>query len=180
MTPGSEHQGDPIDPDILRAFSVRYLQAWNSHQPAEVAACATEDVIWESPALPRPATGRSEVASLVAATATAFPDYRFTSPAPWAIAEDRLTAYIPWRMTGNNTGPFDPPGYAPTGRAVDLGGIDVLRFRDGLIWRYQSIYNYSLIARQLGLVPPRGGTIERMAVKAQRLFVRLRSIRTAP
>lgn len=173
--PGSEFQGEPIDERALRAFCRRYFDAWNSYTPSQVAACATEDVVWDSPALSEPATGRSGVADLVASTVTAFPDYEFTAPAPWAIADDRLTAYVPWRMTGTNTGSFDPPGYAPTGRSVNLTGIDVWRFRGGLIWRYQAVYNYSLLARQLGLAPPRRGRIERVAVHAQRLYVRLRS-----
>lgn len=76
-------------------------------------------------------------------------------------------------MCGTNTGPFDPPGYAPTGNSIDLPGIDVWQMRNGLIWRYRAVYNYSLIARQLGLSPPRGGRLEQLAVHAQRLFVRI-------
>lgn len=166
---------EPIEPTALSAFIDRYLAAWNSHTPNAVADCATDDVTWDSPALPDLARSRTAVAALVAATVTAFPDYRFTQPAPFAIAEDQLTAYLPWRMTGTNTGPFDPPGYAPTGNPIDLTGIDVMQFRDGLIWRYQAVYNYSLVARQLGLAPPRGGKLERLAVHTQRLVVRART-----
>jgi steroid delta-isomerase-like uncharacterized protein len=169
VKPADEHGPEPIEPDALRAFTRHYLDAWNSRSPTEVAACATEDVVWDSPALPQPGIGRQAVAGLVSATATAFPDYQFTRPSAWAISEDRLTAYVPWHMTGTNTGPFDPPGYAPTGRPIDLTGIDVWRFRGGLIWRYEAVYNYSLVARQLGLALPRNGRLERIAVRAQRL-----------
>lgn len=172
MAPGPESDGDPIHRDALHAFTQRYFDAWNSHTPAAVAACASEDVVWNSPALAEPALGRSDVAGLVATTDAAFPDYEFTQPAPQAIADDRLTAYVPWRMTGTNTGSFDPPGYAPTGRPVDLTGIDVWRFRGGLIWRYEAVYNYSTVARQLGLGLPRRGYLEWLAVRAQRILVR--------
>lgn len=165
---------DVIDAGAFATFSDRYLEAWNSHDPTRVAGCATDDVVWESPALPEPGQGRAAVADLVATTATAFPDYHFTQPSAWAISEDHLTAYLPWRMTGTNTGTFDPPGYAPTGRSINLTGIDVLRFRDGLIWRYQSVYNYSLVARQMGLGLRRGGKLERAAVHAQRILASLR------
>ena len=80
--PGTGGEGEPIDADALRALCPRYFAAWNSHVPAAVAACATEDVVWHSPALAEPARGRSGVASLVTATAVAFPDYEFTRPAP--------------------------------------------------------------------------------------------------
>ena len=104
----------------------------------------------------------------------AFPDYEFTQPTPFAIARDERTAYVPWRMTGTNTGSFDPPGYAPTFKAFDLHGIDVWQFREGLISRYEAVYNYSVIARQLGLAPPRGGRLEALAVRAQRVFATVR------
>ena len=174
MASEDEFQGDPIDPGELEVFSRRYFDAWNSHEPESVAACAAEDVVWDSPALHEPGRGRQDVADLVATTVAAFPDYEFTRPSSIAIAEDRLTAYVPWHMTGTNTGSFEPPGFAPTGKPIDLPGIDVWRFRDGLIWRYQAVYNYSVIGRQLGLALPRGGRLERAAVRAQRLFVGLR------
>ena len=72
------------------------------------------------------------------------------------------------------TGSFEPPGFAPTGKSVDLPGIEVLRFRDGLIWQYRSMYDYSLVARQLGLGLSRGGALERAAVWGQHLLVSAR------
>ena len=165
---------EPIDADALETFADRYFTAWNSHTPSRVTACATEDVVWVSPALPEPARGRAAVGRLVATTAAAFPDYEFTRPSPFAIARDERTAYVPWRMTGTNTGSFDPPGYAPTFRALDLHGIDVWQFREGLISRYEAVYNYSDVARQLGLALPRNGRLERLAVATQRLLARLR------
>jgi len=170
MEPRPDFEGALIEADALGPFIRRYFHAWNSHNPVAVADCATGDVVWDSPALLEPALGRAAVAALVATSVAAFPDYEFAQPAPPAIAEDLLTAYVPWRMTGTNTGSFDPPGFAPTGMRIDLSGVDVWRFRDGLIWRYQAVYNYSTLGRQLGLAPPRGGTLERIAVRAQRLY----------
>ena len=121
-----EFHGDAISSHELRSFVRRYFDAWNSHEPERVADCATYDVVWDSPALTEPGRGRQAVADLVTSTAVAFPDYEFTQPSALAIAEDRLAAYIPWRMTGTNTGSFEPPGYAATGRPIDLPGIDVL------------------------------------------------------
>jgi steroid delta-isomerase-like uncharacterized protein len=167
-------EGQPIESlDWLHAFGEGYLAAWNSHDPGAVTACATEDVVWVDPALPEPARGHEELADFVRSSCTAFPDLQFSEPAPPAITEDRLIAYAPWRMTGTNTGPIDPPGFAPTGKSVDIRGFDIWQFRDGLIWRYEAIYDFNLIARQLGLVPPPGGLAERMLVAAQRLRSRV-------
>ncbi|MDJ0771193.1 MAG: nuclear transport factor 2 family protein [Ilumatobacter sp.] len=174
MASEDEFRGEPIDSGELEVFSGRYFDAWNSHAPAQVAALATEDVVWNSPAFREPGRGRQAVIDLVATTVVAFPDYVFSRPSAPAIAEDGVTAYVPWHMTGTNTGSFEPPGYAPTGKAIDLPGIDVWCFRDGLIWRYQAVYDYAVIGRQLGLALPRGGRLERAAVRAQRLLVGVR------
>jgi predicted ester cyclase len=103
----------------------------------------------------------------------AFPDMTFSEPGDPAIAEGSRAAYVPWLMTGTNTGPIDPPGFAPTGKRIEVKGFDVWQFRDGLIWRYEAIYDFSAMVRQLGLLPPRGGFAERAMARAQRLRSRL-------
>lgn len=165
---------DPIESmDWLREFGERYLDAWNSHDPAAVAACVAEDVVWEDPALPEPARGRDGVEEFVRVGTRAFPDFRFTEPGEPAISADGLVAYVPWRMTGTHTGPLDPPGFAPTGRSFAIDGVDLWRFRGALIWRYRAVYDSSELGRQLGLVPSRGGAAEQGMVRMQRLRARL-------
>ena len=165
---------EPIESqEWLREFGERYLAAWNALDPDAVAACAHEDVIWRDPALPEPAHGREGVADFVRESARSFPDLAFSELGDPATTDDGRVAYAPWLMTGTNTGPIDPPGFAPTGKRVELRGIDVWQFRDGLIWRYQAVYDFSEIARQLGLMPPRGGFAEKAMVRAQRLRSRL-------
>jgi steroid delta-isomerase-like uncharacterized protein len=165
---------DVMDAGELREFAERYLGAWNSRDPAAVGECVTEDVFWEDPALAEPARGRREVEAFVELTRTAFPDYEFVELGLPAPSQDGLTAYAPWRMTGTNTGPIDPPGLAATRRPVDIEGIDRWQFRDGLIVRYRAFYDFTEMARQLGLMPPRGGALERIGAQAQRLAARVR------
>ena len=166
---------EPIDsPEWLREFGERYLGAWNAHDPEAVCACATEDVVWVDPALPEPARGHARLAAFVRDTCTAFPDIAFAELGEPAISTDGLVAYAPWRMTATNTGPIDPPGFAPTGKAVSIPGFDIWQFRGGLIWRYEAIYDFNLVTTQLGLTPPRGGFAEKALVRAQRLRSRLR------
>lgn len=165
---------EPIESEEwLAGFGERYLAAWNAHEPEGVCACATDDVVWVDPALPEPARGHAGLAQFVRDSCTAFPDLAFFEPGPPAIAPDGRVAYVPWRMTGTNTGPIDPPGFAPTGRTVSIPGFDIWRFRGGLIWRDEAIYDFNLVATQLGLTPPRGGFGERALVQAQRLRARL-------
>jgi hypothetical protein len=154
----------------LREFGDRYQAAWSAYDPD---ACVTEDIVWEDPALPEPARGRAEVAEFVRTSVTAFPDLGFSEPGAPAISEDGLVAYVPWRMRGTNTGPIEPPGFAPTGRTIEVEGIDLWQFRNGLIWRYRAAYDFAGTARQLGLLPRRGGLAEKGIVGMQRLRSRL-------
>ena len=175
-TPGRIGAGaEPIESiDWLRDFDARYQEAWAARDPEAVSACTHEEVVWVDPAAADPLHGRGAVAWFVEASVRAFPDLAFSEPGAPAVAEDARAAYVPWRMTGTNTGPIDPPGFAATGRSVELTGIDVWQFRDGLIWRYEAVYDFAELARQLGLLPPRGGTAESLMASAQRLRSRLR------
>jgi steroid delta-isomerase-like uncharacterized protein len=165
---------EPIESiEWLREFGERYAGAWAAHDPAAIAACTTDDVVWIDPALAEPLYGRDAVAGFGKTSFAAFPDLSFGEPGEPAIAADSLAAYVPWSMTGTNAGPIDPPGLAATGRAVGIKGFDIWQFRDGLIWRYEAIYDFSELARQLGLLPPRDGFAERAMVRAQRLRSKL-------
>lgn len=160
-------------PQWLRAFVDRYLAAWNSLDPDAVAACVAEDVVWNDPALPAPAHGRAGVAEFVRQSARGFPDMSFAERGEPGVTADGRVVYAPWLMTATNTGPIDPPGFAPTGKRIEVRGIDVWQFRGGLIWRYEAAYDFADLARQLGMMPPRGGLAERALVRAQRLRSKL-------
>ena len=115
---------EPIESiEWLRGFAEGYVAAWNAGDPQAVAACATEDVVWTDPALAEPARGRAEVAEFAVASLTAFPDLRFDEPGDPAMVEDGSAAYVPWVMSGTNSGPIDPPGFAPTGRSISITGL---------------------------------------------------------
>jgi steroid delta-isomerase-like uncharacterized protein len=168
-------RAEPIQSmEWFQLFVVGYRAAWNNHDPQRVASHVAEDITWEDPALPEPARSRSEVADFVAAACTSFPDYSFSEPGRSAISDNRMVGYLPWRMTGTNTGPIDPPGFAPTGRSFSIDGVDILQFRGGLIWRYRALYDFTDLGRQLGLVPTPGSRAERAMVRFQRLAAKVR------
>ena len=76
-------------------------------------------------------------------------------------------------MEGPHNGPLDPPGFAATGRRIDVDGIDVWDFADGRIDRYRAYYDMALVARQLGVMPRPGSRFERAGVMLQRAQARL-------
>jgi steroid delta-isomerase-like uncharacterized protein len=162
-----------LDPAFVEDFSHRWLDAWNKHDGDALAQLVTEDVEFTDPAIGT-VHGRAPVAHWVRQCARAFPDYVFDEPEPFYLASDRPKAIAPWRMKGTNTGPIDPPGFAPTGKAIVLEGVDHWTFRDGLVAVYRADYDSTGLMRQLGLVPEPGSRGEKAMVALQRLGSKLR------
>src|SRR5262249_1579701 len=101
----------------------------------------------------------------------AFPDLRFDEgddPHRTASGDDVAWA---WRMRGTNTGPIDPPGFAATGRAIEIAGVDLWRMRDGRIAHLRVVDDFNAIAVQLGLAPAPGSAAQKGAAAVQRAVV---------
>jgi steroid delta-isomerase-like uncharacterized protein len=157
----------------LRDFVERYVAAWNGCDTEAMAHLITDDIVWADPALPEPARGVVEVQEFMRASVRAFPDLRFGEADPPALAVSGDVALWGWYMEGTNRGAIDPPGFAPTGRAMRVEGVDQWRLRDGRIARYRAFYDMNDLARQLGIVPLPGSRAERGMVALQRLQMRL-------
>jgi steroid delta-isomerase-like uncharacterized protein len=160
-----------LDEQFAREFEERYSEAWNSYDVERIEPLVTPDVVWLDPALPEPARGVHEVQDFMRSIWVAFPDLGFTPGPMWLDPHEDSLAWA-WRMQGTHTGPLDPPGFAPTGRRIDVDGIDVWDFVDGRIGRYRAYYDMALIARQLGMMPPPGSRGERVGVMLQRAQAR--------
>jgi steroid delta-isomerase-like uncharacterized protein len=171
MGPSTETAG--IAPE-LRSFVDRYTEAWNSCDTATMAELLTDDIVWTDPALPEPARGIAEVQEFMRVSFRAFPDLRFSEPDPPASAVNGNVVLWAWHMEGTHQGVIDPPGFAPTGRAVALDGVDHWTMRDGRIARYRAFYDMNDLARQLGIVPAAGTPGERAMVALQRFQTRFR------
>jgi len=144
----------------------------------------TEDITWEDPAqFGATVHGRAEFRAFTEDLFRAIPDIRFDPiGAPYLPLEGDGLA-VRWRMTGTFTGDlalwakrFGPnaPAYAPTGRRVDLEGVDLYGFRDGLISRWRIVYDLFGLSQQLGLVPPTDSRMTLLMVRVQRLLARLK------
>ncbi len=168
---------------FLRRFCGLYLEAWNSHVPDRVLALATEDVLWEDPTIPGGrARGHAEVRSWLVSFWRAFPDMTFAfldgasheQPDALYVSGCGRRVAAPWRCHGTLLGPLDPPGFAPTGRKLELAGVDLYAFRGGRVCHVRTITDLQDAARQAGLLPRAGGAGERIAVLLQRMRARLR------
>ena len=85
------------------------------------------------------------------------------------MAIDRNVYGVSWRF-GASVMAAKPPTLAPTGRAVDIDGIDLYEFRDGLISRHTLIYDPVDFSQQVGLLPSLDRKVPAVMLRAQRLI----------
>ena len=160
------------DLDLVQ-FCARYLAAWNSHDATAMSDLVTDDVLWEDPTLPAPARGAAAVRDFMREAWVAFPDLRFDeSDEPHLSVAGSKVAWR-WRMRGTNTGPIDPPGFAATGRTIEIEGVDLWTMHDGRIAHLRAFYDFNALALQLGLAPAPGSRMEKGAVALQRVRARV-------
>jgi steroid delta-isomerase-like uncharacterized protein len=162
------------DTSTLAAFCERYLAAWNGRDAEAMAPLITDDIVWHDPAMPEPARGIPAVQAFMRMSWEAFPDLRFSEPDPPHLTADDGNVAWAWRMQGTMRGALEPPGFAPTGKSMDVLGVDLWRMRDGKIAHYQAFYDMNAVAVQLGLAPAPGSGMEKMAVRMQRLQARFK------
>jgi steroid delta-isomerase-like uncharacterized protein len=163
----------------LAQFCARYAAAWNGHDAAAMADLITDDIVWEDPALPGPARGVAAVQQFMRTAWVTFPDLHFDETDDPHCTHDGERVAWRWRMRGTMTGPIEPPGFAPTGRTIEVEGVDLWTMRDGRIARSRAYYDMNEVARQLGIAPAAGSAGEKAVAALQRLQARLMRRRSA-
>jgi steroid delta-isomerase-like uncharacterized protein len=114
--------------------------------------------------------GRDAVRDFFRQTFAAFPDLTMTVD---RIVADEGSAVVQWHLSGTfSGGPFQ--GIRPTGRRVELRGVDVMEIADGLIQRNTIYYDGASFARQIGLLPGQGSRADRSLLSAFNALARLR------
>jgi steroid delta-isomerase-like uncharacterized protein len=90
------------------------------------------------------------------------------------VAESELVA-VHWRARGTFVrGTFQ--GFRANGSRIEMEGIDLVRVEDGLIRRNDSFWDDAAVARQVGMLPPRGSRRERALLGLFNLRTRLAGI----
>jgi len=97
----------------------------------------------------QPARDRSAMRQFLAATRSAFPDWRVEIA---ALVVDQDMAAVRWTGTVTHHGSFH--GLPPTGRRIRVSGINMYRIADGKIdEEWEQMDSLSML-RQLGALPP--------------------------
>lgn len=167
VTPG-------VDLEWLAQFGERYLAAWNSHEPDRLLALMSEDIVYDDTAWPTRMIGHDDVRAFLTTTWRAFPDLRFEQVEPPYFMHGAPNVAYRWRGTATFTGPLDPPGFAPTGRAIAFEGVDFHEYAGGRLTRLQIDFDLMDLSRQAGLMPARGSRAERAMAAVQRASQRAR------
>ena len=149
------------DAGALEKFFSGWDLAWNAHRLDLLETLVTEDIICEDPALfGQRVESREQFKAFLQTLFVAFPDVRFEASAGMHLALEGNGIALPWRMHGTFTGELTawskepsakPHLTQPTGKAFDLQGVDLYRFRDGLLCDYKIVYDLLDFSVQAGL-----------------------------
>jgi steroid delta-isomerase-like uncharacterized protein len=114
--------------------------------------------------------GVDEIAAFFREMFAAFPDAETTVA---RVAAGQNEVAIEWRMTATFTGgPFQ--GIEPTGRPVELRGVDMIEIADGKNVTNTAYYDGMAFARGAGLLPPQDSGAERAMRSAVNAATKLR------
>jgi glyoxylase-like metal-dependent hydrolase (beta-lactamase superfamily II)/predicted ester cyclase len=87
----------------------------------------------------------------------AVPDLRFEIVST-TTEGDRCA--VQYRIAGTFAGPGPLAGIEPTGHPIVIEGIDLLTVRDGLIQSNDAFPDSIALPRQIGMLPPRGSSVD--------------------
>jgi steroid delta-isomerase-like uncharacterized protein len=146
-----------------------YFEAMASRDPEAVAGHWADDGVQE--VLPLGVfRGRQAVVSLFREIVSAVPDVETTME---HMVADNQRAAVEWRLSGHFTGaPFQ--GIEPTGRRIELRGIDVLEVEGGKLKHRTTYYDGAEFARQVGMLPAQDSGAERAMKGAVNAVTRVR------
>ena len=95
-------------------------------------------------------TGLQGLKDIIAMQDAAFPDMKMTI---LSSSVDGDMAYVHYNQKATNTGAMGP-GMPATGKAIDINGVDIVRFENGKAVEHWGYWDEAKMMQQLGLVPP--------------------------
>jgi steroid delta-isomerase-like uncharacterized protein len=114
--------------------------------------------------------GRAAIRRFFDEMFTAFPDFEISVE---RIVADDEGAAVQWRAHGTfSGGPFQ--GIEPTGRRVDIRGLDLMEIAGGLVRHNTIYYDGASFARQIGLLPRADSAADKAMISAFNAATRAR------
>lgn len=150
----------------------RYFKALDAHDLDAAVA------LWEPGAIDR-FVGQADleapdgVRQYFETLQAAFPDFRLEV---LELTTARERTAVRWRARGTFAGPGEFQGFLPNGARIDFEGCDVLTVREDKIQHNEAYVDSSVIARQLGFLPPVESKAAANLTKMANLRTRLRGV----
>lgn len=138
-------------------FGDQLVAALAGRRRTLVHELADPDLHWEDPLTDEPVTGAEGLADHFARLWAGFPDLEAVLAAPALHEDDRVAVAI--RLTGTHKG--ETGEIPPTGRRLAVEAVVWCQLHDGRLWRARAFLDALEAARQLGVMPARGGAGER-------------------
>jgi steroid delta-isomerase-like uncharacterized protein len=104
----------------------------------------------------RTCRGGDEIATYFEDTFRAIPDFHIEIV---GLAEQGDDVFVQWHITGTHEGPL--LGIEPTGKRLEIDGIDHFVVRDGKVVSNFVVVDQLDYARQIGMMPPDGSAADR-------------------
>ncbi len=134
----------------MTEWTHRYLDAWNSHEPAQVGAYMADDAVYEDLALGQLHEGRPNIEAFVGSCHQFSADYRFTSVSEQAAGARYA---VEWELAGTNTGEIG--GLPVTNKPYRIRGVSIGQLDDGgRIKQNRDYWNLADYLMQVGVLPP--------------------------
>jgi steroid delta-isomerase-like uncharacterized protein len=129
----------------------RGTETFNAHDVKGFTEVLADDVVFEAPGGMR-GEGKEACAGFFASWFSAFPDAHVDVHQVHIIDD---VAVEEGTFTGTHDGVLHAPtgDVPPTGKRVEIGYIQVLRFRDGKHVSFHLMFDRLLMLEQLGLIP---------------------------
>ena len=107
--------------------------------------------------------GIDEFRAFFAELYDAFPDFNIQIK---EVTSEDDRAAVRWHATGTFSGPGSFQGLSPTGRAIEMEGVDMVTVRDGKVAHLEAFMDGMSLARQLGAMPPKGSPPDKAMLAA--------------
>lgn len=114
--------------------------------------CVAENMVEHTPAPGMTSTGLQGLRDVIAMNHAAFPDMKMTVLSSAVVGD---MGYVHFNQKGTNTGAMGP-GMPATGKAIDINGVDVVRFENGKAAEHWGYWENEKMMQQLGLAPAPG------------------------
>jgi steroid delta-isomerase-like uncharacterized protein len=137
--------------DSDKSLLQRYVELYNARDLDGCVELFVDDAVQISP--DGTCEGRSEIRERLARQLAACPDMRLSLG---SVVERGDTFADEWAFAGTHTGPFllpDGTELPPTGKRVEIKGMEFVQLRDGKIVNRHLYYDYLAVAAQFGLLP---------------------------